>query len=107
MSGCYLLADLRDPDIVLAGVRDFLDVTRLAALLLVAILHFIPDADDPALVVAYRNALPPGSSLVLSHRTGDFHPAEVAVRLRQRDRTAGTAPPPGARRGFAGGASRR
>ena len=74
-----LLADLRDPDVIVAGARDFLDFTRPVALLLVAILHFIPDADDPAgLVAAYRDALPPGSFLVLSHGTGDFHPAEVA-----------------------------
>jgi hypothetical protein len=75
-----ILADLRDPDIILAGARDFLDFTRPVALLLVAILHFIPDAEDPAtLVAAYRDALPPGSFLVLSHGTTDFHPAEVTA----------------------------
>ena len=73
-----ILADLRDPDVILAGARDFLDFTRPVALLLVAILHFIPDAEDPAaLLAAYRDALPPGSYLVLSHGTTDFHPAEV------------------------------
>jgi hypothetical protein len=49
-------------------------------LLLVAILHFIPDAEDPAaLLAAYREALPVGSFLVLSHGTSDFHPAEVTT----------------------------
>ena len=38
-----ILADLRDPDVILAAVRDFLDFTKPVALLLVAILHFIPD----------------------------------------------------------------
>ena len=47
-------------------------------MLLVAILHFIPDADDPAgIVAAYRDVLPPGSYLVLSHGTTDFHPADI------------------------------
>jgi S-adenosyl methyltransferase len=62
-----ILADLRDPQVILAGARDFLDFTRPVALLLVAILHFIPDAEDPVdLLAAYRDALPPGSFLVLS-----------------------------------------
>jgi S-adenosyl methyltransferase len=74
-----ILADLRDPDVILAGARNFLDFTKPVALLLVAIMHFIPDADDPAgIVAAYRDALPPGSFLALSHGTGDFHDAEVA-----------------------------
>jgi hypothetical protein len=73
-----ILADLRDPGVILNGARDFLDFTRPVALLLVAILHFIPDAEAPAgIVAAFRDALPPGSFLALSHGTGDFHPAEV------------------------------
>jgi hypothetical protein len=74
-----ILADLRDPQIILAHARDFLDFTKPVALLLVAVLHFIPDTEDPAgIVAALRDSLPPDSSLVLSHGTADFHPAEVA-----------------------------
>jgi hypothetical protein len=73
-----ILADLRDPEVILAGARDFLDFTKPVALLLVAILHFIPDAEAPAAIItAFRDALPPGSFLALSHGTTDFHPAEV------------------------------
>jgi S-adenosyl methyltransferase len=72
-------ADLREPQEVLAGAASFLDFTRPVALLLVAILHFIPDSDDPVGIVAcLRDALPPGSFLALSHGTADFHSAEVA-----------------------------
>jgi len=47
----------------------------------VAVLHFIEDADDPAEVVAcFRDAMPPGSFLVLSHATGDFRP-EIAGKV--------------------------
>jgi S-adenosyl methyltransferase len=61
-----ILADLRDPDVILAGARDFLDFTKPVALLLVAILHFIPDAEDPAgLIAAFRDALP---AVILSFR---------------------------------------
>jgi hypothetical protein len=73
-----ILDDLRDPEVILAGARDSLDFTKPVALPLAAIPHFIPDAEDPVgLVTAYRDALPPGSFLVLSHGTSDFHPASV------------------------------
>src|SRR6185437_10572462 len=66
------------PDVILAGARAFLDFTQPVALLLVAIMHFIPDAQNPAgILAAYRDALPPGSYLALSHGTSDFHDAEV------------------------------
>jgi hypothetical protein len=73
-----VLADLRDSEKIIAAARGFLDFTQPIGLLLVAILHFIPDNEDPAgIVAAFRKALPPGSFLVLSHGTTDFHPAEV------------------------------
>jgi hypothetical protein len=70
------LADLRDPAAILEhpDVRDIIDFERPVALLLVAILHFITEAEDPGAIVAtLRDALPDGSYLVLSHATGDFH----------------------------------
>jgi len=73
-----ILADLRDPAAIIREASGFLDFTRPVALLLVAILHFIPDTEDPAAIVAaLRDALPPGSYLAMSHGTTDFHPAEV------------------------------
>jgi hypothetical protein len=78
-----VLADLRDPAAILAHpkVRDLIDFTQPVALLLVAILHFIADAEDPAGIVAtLRDGLPDGSYLVLSHATQDFHPPGTASR---------------------------
>jgi hypothetical protein len=72
-----VLADLRDPDVVLAHpeLRALIDCTQPVAVLLVAILHFITDQEDPAAIVArLRDALPGGSYLALSHGTHDFHP---------------------------------
>ena len=66
-----------DPAAILAhpSLRELIDFTRPVALLLVAILHFIRDEEDPAGIVAtLRDALPPGSQLVLTHGTQDFHP---------------------------------
>ncbi|MFC9914020.1 SAM-dependent methyltransferase [Streptomyces sp. NPDC127197] len=63
-------ADLRKPQEILASpqVEGLLDLNRPVALLLVAILHFVEDADDPYGAVAQlSDALAPGSMLVLTH----------------------------------------
>jgi SAM-dependent methyltransferase len=68
-------ADLRDVGTILAGpdVRGLLDFDRPIAVLMVSVLHFVPDEDDPEGVVAtYRDALAPGSHLVLSHVCHDY-----------------------------------
>ncbi|MFI9384777.1 SAM-dependent methyltransferase [Kutzneria sp. NPDC052558] len=67
-------ADLRDPDSILRHekTRRLLDFRRPIGLLTVAVYHFIPDADDPrTLAATYRDALPSGSYLALSHGTED------------------------------------
>lgn len=58
--------DLTDPEPILA--TDTLDFDRPIAVLMVAVLHFIPDDTKPYEAVArYVSALAPGSYLVLSH----------------------------------------
>ncbi|MFE0491769.1 SAM-dependent methyltransferase [Streptomyces griseoaurantiacus] len=71
-----VLADLRDPRGVLdhPEVRRVIDFDRPVAVLLVAIVHFLSEAQDPdGIVATLRDALPTGSYLVLSHATGDLH----------------------------------
>jgi S-adenosyl methyltransferase len=69
--------DLRYPAVVLADpvVEAVLDLSRPVAVLLVSVLHFVPDDEDPSGVVAgYLDAMPAGSRLVLSHgSTLDHH----------------------------------
>lgn len=63
-------ADLRKPSGILDSpeVGELLDLDRPVALLLVAVLHFLEDADEPAAAVAeLLDALAPGSLLVLTH----------------------------------------
>ena len=72
-----LHADLRDPQAVLGDpvVNGALDFDRPIAVLLVSVLPFVPDVDDPAgIVAAYRDATVPGSYLVISHGTNDYQP---------------------------------
>jgi hypothetical protein len=67
-------ADLREPAKVLALAKrtGLLDFDRPIALLTVAVLHFVPESDRPAAVLAeYRDALPDGSYLAMSHLTMD------------------------------------
>ncbi|MFG2972362.1 SAM-dependent methyltransferase [Streptomyces sp. NPDC048331] len=63
-------ADLRKPKEILAApeVGRLLDLGRPVALLLVAVLHFLEESDDPyAAVAELRDALAPGSLLILTH----------------------------------------
>ncbi|HEX5113710.1 MAG TPA: SAM-dependent methyltransferase [Pseudonocardiaceae bacterium] len=80
-----LRADMRDPDAILrsAIVRDMLDFDQPIAVFMLALLHFIPDGDDPAgLVARYREALPPGSYLAISHATAESRPDEMRALVR-------------------------
>ncbi|MFC4466522.1 SAM-dependent methyltransferase [Streptomyces xiangluensis] len=70
-------ADLRKPQEILASsqFQRLIDQNRPVALLLVAILHFVEDEDDPYEAVAQlRDALAPGSLLVVSHASYDGIP---------------------------------
>ncbi|MER7053930.1 MULTISPECIES: SAM-dependent methyltransferase [unclassified Streptomyces] len=77
-------ADLLKPREILSSpqVERLIDLNRPVALLLVAILHFVEDADDPYTAVAeLSEALAPGSLLVLTHASyeGIPLPAERAT----------------------------
>ncbi|MGH3165862.1 MAG: SAM-dependent methyltransferase [Trebonia sp.] len=70
-------ADLRDPVSVLdhPDTRRLIDFSKPVGLLLVAVLHLIPDSDHPGqIVAALRDTLAPGSYLVISHACGDARP---------------------------------
>jgi hypothetical protein len=76
----YLDADLRDTATIVARASNALDFTQPVAVLLLAVLHFIPDRDDPAGIIAtLARQLAPGSYLVISHLTSDFAPGPVTA----------------------------
>ncbi|NGO74288.1 hypothetical protein G6045_01095 [Streptomyces sp. YC504] len=72
-----LAADLRKPREILGSpqLSGLLDLDRPVALLLVAVLHFVENSDDPYEAVAtLRDALAPGSVLILTHASFDGIP---------------------------------
>jgi hypothetical protein len=69
----YIHADLRDTGTILTQARQLLDFSKPVAVSLIAILHAIPDSDDPHTIVAtLMGAVPPGSYLALSHGGSDL-----------------------------------
>ena len=84
----YIHADLRDPLSIINDpvTRDVLDFTQPIALMLIAILHMIPDEEQPADIVAtLLDALPAGSYVVASHITGEHNDGAAAAEDRFRE----------------------
>ena len=104
----YIDADLRDIDAILGSpdLQRTLDLSQPVGLLLIAVMHFIPDEDDPwALAARLLAALPSGSYLALSHLTGDFDPAAwagVVAVYRRSGVTMQVRPKPDVERFFGG-----
>jgi trans-aconitate methyltransferase len=98
----YFLADLRNVATILEEASRTLDFSQPIAVLLIGVLHFIPDDDDPyAIVSRLMDGLPSGSYLVIGHGGSDIEPAAAAemasqynarssvkIRLRNRDEVA-------------------
>jgi S-adenosyl methyltransferase len=75
----YIEADLRNPQQILERAAQSLDFSRPVAVMLMAILQHLDDADDPYRVVAtLLDAVPEGSYLALSHPAKDIDAAAMA-----------------------------
>ncbi len=87
----YLDADLRDTEGIVRAASATLDFSRPVAIMLLIILHLIPDADDPCGIVAsLLGATSPGSYLVLAHPASDIRPAQMAeMTKRVNERMSG------------------
>jgi hypothetical protein len=79
-------ADLRQPRALLAQptLQRLIDLGEPVAVLLVAVLHFVEDREDPwAIVDCLKDQIAPGSYLVISHVTADHISPVAAVRARE------------------------
>ena len=97
----YVQADLRDPGLILERAADLLDFGQPVAVMLIAVLHLIQDAEDPwGIAARLMDAVPPGSYLAISHPASDLHHAQPTIQrvynenvstpqtLRSRDEVA-------------------
>jgi SAM-dependent methyltransferase len=95
-------ADMREPEAILTapGLAELIDFSRPVAVLFVAVLHFVRDDEDPyGIVGTFRDAMAPGSYLVLSHVTTDGPSAELLARNQEvYERATSPSRPPRAAR---------
>jgi SAM-dependent methyltransferase len=85
----FVAGDIRDPAALIGDpeITGLLDFSQPVCVLLLAILHFVTDAEEPGrLVAAIRDALAPGSYLVMSHGTAHGAPPQVAARSGEASR---------------------
>jgi hypothetical protein len=82
----HIDADLRDTRKIIDSAASTIDFTKPVAVMLIAVLNLIPDEDSPRQVVGQlMAAVPPGSSLSISHTPNDMHAcamSELSDRLR-------------------------
>jgi hypothetical protein len=96
----YIEADARDPERILREAGRTLDLRQPVGVMMLAVLHFVPDADDPPGIVArVMDGVAAGSYLTLSEATRDidteritqaagaFNEQRVAARFVPRTRS--------------------
>ena len=80
----YIDADLRNPHNILSDpqLTGTLDLTKPVGLLIIQVLHFVKDDDNPyGHVAALVRAMPSGSYLAMSHVTSDFMTPEAVADI--------------------------
>jgi hypothetical protein len=74
----FIRGDFREPDAILEQAAETLDFTQPIAVMLIALLHFFRDSDDPyRLVARLVDSMPSGSYLAMSHMTADLEPERM------------------------------
>jgi hypothetical protein len=85
----YIQADLRDWPTISAGAQQTLDFSRPVAVLLIAVLHFILDAEDPHRLISRMMAdLAPGSYLAIAHAASDIQASTAAAMAQSYNATS-------------------
>jgi hypothetical protein len=79
----FIMADLREPKSILdhPTLAATLDLSQPVAVMLVAVLMYFRDTDDPnpfEMVATVMEPMPSGSYLAVTHPTPDFNPEETA-----------------------------
>jgi SAM-dependent methyltransferase len=79
----YISADFRAPKKIVAEAARTLDFSQPVGVMMLGLLHCIPDGDDPqALVQRVLDEVVPGSYLVISHPARDISTSEMGNSMR-------------------------
>jgi O-methyltransferase involved in polyketide biosynthesis len=85
----YIQADLRDWTEIAAAAKRTLDFSQPIAIVLIAVVHFILDEEDPHRLIAEIVAdLAPGSYLVIAHAASDIEAETAAAMARNYNATS-------------------
>ena len=85
----YVQADLRDTGTILAEAAGALDFGRPVAVMLLGVLHCIPDQDGPAAIVArLMAAVPAGSYLAIAHPASDVATEQMPRSMGEYNKQA-------------------
>lgn len=84
----YIDSDLRDPAAILARAAQTLDLSQPVAVLLIAVLHFIPDSEDPwGIVGRLLDGITGDAYLVISHGASDLESSATDMADRYNNRS--------------------
>ena len=94
----FIVADLRQPKSILdhPTLTSTLDLSQPVAVMLVAVLMYFRDTDNPnpfEMVATLLEAMPSGSYLAITHPTADFNPEEMAGAVAAAERSGVTLVP--------------
>lgn len=80
----YIDGDVRDPGTILTAAARTLDFTRPTAVMLVGVLQFVDDEEDPyAIAAELKRAIAPGSYVTIAHPARDLETAAMAEFARR------------------------
>jgi hypothetical protein len=85
----YIQADVRDTSRILSAAKRTLDFSIPVAVMLIEVMHFVPDSDNPHDVVRrLMEPLPSGSYLVLAHAACDIAAGMAAGAEQYNERVS-------------------
>jgi S-adenosyl methyltransferase len=85
----YIDADLRDTGKILAEAAGLLDFGQPVAVMLLGVLHCIPDQDDPgAIVTRLMGGVRPGSYLAIAHPASDVATEQITRSMGDYNKQA-------------------
>ena len=79
-------ADIREPETILARAAETLDLSRPVAVVMMMVLHFLGDEDDPWLIVQrLMDGISGDKALILGHAGADIDPAAHVAAERYNE----------------------